>query len=915
MAAYDDGDGPDSSCDEPALQQQIAMLKDVLEKQDERLRRTERMLLFFFGLFMISVSLLASPAARVSPPAPAQWLASGQTSAQYTTTRHHLLAAASDTSDSSDTSAQYSTTSRSRQSPSPASAIGDATARHLLATTPAPTPTNATRNVTLEWATVQAGGTGNRSYPAMVTSGGGEATLFAKLSHAPVQGASIVLAVATTWRSRYATCSEAGADSSCSVSSRCAVVLWPAIVVFTSDDWDVTQPIRLRGLDEGAVDDSLTCDVTLTRVGDSTGDLDYDALLQRVSRAELARKSTPPWKLLVQYGSNGMFTSESGGKAELLASLSAAPPNGTVVSFSVTVDAPTEAVVVQPTDLQFTSDTWDLNTTVTVLGVPDISPDGDIGYNVEFTPQPLSSLGYDRSASVAAADAWSGVVGTSVPMINLDTFKERVGVVLSSESCDQGLKQSNASFCSVRWALCYPDAVLKVCEVPLTFEDLFAVGIGRVHVDVWLENHVASSPVEANHTMAELELRSNASSGNVSALRWGTDDGYWPTTLSVDHAASPAYDVAKAEVSDPNDQYEWRGAYGSRLTLRGREDGIVRGDQNVTIRIGAYLHEANTDRFPKTKGLYLPISKYFVASELPESVGGTGTSGSVIYDNADFFNVTMREVDSASFSVAGCSACETTEAGAECEMRLKLNAIPGAPVNFTVNVLPTNDGLVTADRFEGELRGPQRCIGRNSDGFCTQKEYRIDPMHWDNGITIVIKGMDDTVYEVPKYGGRRVPYALDFSNFVSDDPAFANLTDDLQWGFNCTARNEDDESGGFVITQGGSLPPLKVVTSVDENGAFGALHVMLGRPPEADVFVPIWVKHGPVNITSSWLSPCPSHLTNTSAVPVNTRCLHFDLDNYGVAQGVLYRGLDDGGGDGVVDAGGATPFYVEFGPR
>jgi len=122
--------------------------------------------------------------------------------------------------------------------------------------------------------------------------------------------------------------------------SRGAVVLWPAVVVFTADDWDVAQPIRLRGLpdigasadasgisdDDGAGDATVV--VTLTRVGATTGDLIYDARLARAtSSAPLARHAPaaaaggggggdggadPPGRgrLIVAYGPEGVATSE-----------------------------------------------------------------------------------------------------------------------------------------------------------------------------------------------------------------------------------------------------------------------------------------------------------------------------------------------------------------------------------------------------------------------------------------------------------------------------------------------------------------------------------------------------------------------------------------------------------------------------
>jgi hypothetical protein len=124
------------------------------------------------------------------------------------------------------------------------------------------------------------------------------------------------------------------------------------------EDWDVVQPIKLRGLDDGSGDAAQfnrTCDVTLTRVGSTTGDPVYDARLARVTRLALARAATPPGRrLIVARGEGPSATSEAGAEVSLVARLSAPPPNGTVVAFGVSVDDPSEAVVVAPADLRFT---------------------------------------------------------------------------------------------------------------------------------------------------------------------------------------------------------------------------------------------------------------------------------------------------------------------------------------------------------------------------------------------------------------------------------------------------------------------------------------------------------------------------------------------------------------------------------
>ena len=130
-------------------------------------------------------------------------------------------------------------------------------------------------------------------------------------------------------------------------------------------------------------------------------------------------------------GPGGVFTSEAGGAATLFCSLSAPVPNGTVVAFSVSVTDPSEATVVTGQVIAFTAANWDINTSVTIVGAPDDFMDGDVPYQVEFTPISSASRGVaDRVSGktgdlelggvgeqLSADDMWSGVSGVSIPMV------------------------------------------------------------------------------------------------------------------------------------------------------------------------------------------------------------------------------------------------------------------------------------------------------------------------------------------------------------------------------------------------------------------------------------------------------------------------------------------------------------------
>ena len=940
---------------------------------------------------------------------------------------------------------------------------------------------NATRNVTLSWvgteynATSDEGITVASSHEAFITRGGGEATLFARLSHAPAPGAIVVLAVSATFRDRVGRALDSSAcgdeidqrrrrrmqkhrtrrrttvsridtyqlggafndgdttedflpwwsrsvdssvkrlphhiattvndgqrilaanddnsskasnggnsnngngtnsdnaddddaftyddddddeddddeDSSCLLvntitavpNARAAVVLWPAVVVFTSDDWDVDQPIKLKGLDDGSgtLQHNVTAaDVILARVGGSTGDLAYDALLPPVTRIAIARRDTPPWQLLVEVAAGySAATSEAGNTVELVARLSAPPPAGVVVAFLVTVDDQTEGIVTQPVDISFSDANWNLNTTITVAGVADDVTDGDILYHVEFLPEP-GARGVERGAGVASADAYSGVLGARVPILNRDTYKNRVGVLLASATRDDAehsggvcniLQQRNTSTCALRWALCYPDETTQKCSAPLTYNQLFYAGITSVHVDVWLESHSTPTPVDGAHTAASFDLLLGNASSHADFLNPyfnPDDDGYHPTTLDVksDTAGYPseAYpDIAYTIVSDTDNLYEIDGAYSNRLTFRGRDDHVVRGDHNVTVKFAAYLYEGDV-RFP-TEG-YMPESKYYIVEPaLPTSVGGPGPPDGVTteYINTNQFNVTLEEVDYASFVVHGCGHCITSEKGTTCELRISLSAIPQHPVYFDAAIRQTVDSINNySPRYEGSI------YDEDNDKYVYEHQFVIQPSEWKDGIVVVLKGVDDSLYEVRDYVGGKVPYNVTFHDHFSADAEWAAIAP-----VHCTAYNTDDETGGFIVTQNGGTPKSttsgKIVTSVDESGNFGVAHVEMNEPPSSEVWLPVYATYGYVNITGPTMLPCPfaalaiataSDDTRSGSysgdawenVSTTSQCLYFKAGARQKQQPIVYTGIDDGGTQGTHDPGGLSSFKIEFGP-
>ena len=628
----------------------------------------------------------------------------------------------------------------------------------------------------------------------------------------------------------------------------------------------------------------------------------YDALMPRVQRTTLTRAASPPLcQLVVENPTGEVVTSESGKSVTLTARLSSPPPSGAVVAFSISVSDPSEGLVLEPIDLRFTSESWDVDTSVVIQGVPDELDDGDVYYTVDFTPQHAVGVSGD-ALDANVFDPWSGVVGTSVTLINRDTVRNRIGVSLVAPECSSDVYQQNTSTCSVRWVICYPDNVLGTCSEALMYDDVFGSGIASMQVDVWLENHLVPIPIDPDHTMGMIELNTSKSSNPYDAPK---ADGYFPSTLSARKGTH--VDLVSVVAEDATGEYEWRGTYTSALTFRANDDGVVAGNHNLTVRIGAFLVEANGNRYP-TEG-YLPFNKYFVVSDVPVEYGGTATA--VKYTQSDKFNLTLLEVDQPGVYIDGCTAfgfeaCATSETGETCELAVRLNAVPRSDVSFTVRIIETSDSL--GSRYEGQLE----VVGVQT------KVITMTPSEWRRK-SVIVQGADDSIFEATVYQpDGTVPYQVEFANFTSDDPQFNSLTSAAMPSSTlCTLQNEDDETGGYRILQNSATPPAGKVSSVDENGGSNSVELDLdSTDPGTDVYIPVQVEYGQVSLSGS-LTACPSSMYTNNAtytIDSSTMCVTFSSTDYLTPKSVTYQGVDDGGTTGVINEGGETSFRIAFGP-
>ena len=185
----------------------------------------------------------------------------------------------------------------------------------------------------------------------------------------------------------------------------------PAMLTFTSTNWNTAQTVTLTGVDDspGTADGSQTYTVSLTVNTASTADAIYDALPAVTIYAINADD-----ELGLAVGTVMGQASEAGGTATFTVRLETDPALATQASQAVTVSVTSRDASegrVSPPSLAFTagaSGTWSTSQTVTVTGVDDDVDDGPVTWDVRL------------DTSSAAGSDYAGVPDVDVAVTTTD---------------------------------------------------------------------------------------------------------------------------------------------------------------------------------------------------------------------------------------------------------------------------------------------------------------------------------------------------------------------------------------------------------------------------------------------------------------------------------------------------------------
>jgi|GEM_PF-6430653 len=171
-------------------------------------------------------------------------------------------------------------------------------------------------------------------------------------------------------------------------------------LVFTPENWNVSQIVTVTGVQDGLFD----------------GDQIYHVIVGASDMVPVLNRDTT--RAGIALGSPGPFiTSESGDQARLEIRLSGKPASKVTLNFDS--DNHAEGVVDKKT-LEFTPDNWNVYQTVTVTGVDDDIVDGNIVYHIVFDPIISDDVRY------------KGLVLDKIAITNLDNDMPGLSIITTN---------------------------------------------------------------------------------------------------------------------------------------------------------------------------------------------------------------------------------------------------------------------------------------------------------------------------------------------------------------------------------------------------------------------------------------------------------------------------------------------------
>ncbi|MDD4384975.1 MAG: tandem-95 repeat protein [Bacteroidales bacterium] len=693
-----------------------------------------------------------------------------------------------------------------------------------------------------------------------------------------------------------------------------------ATLVFTASNWSTLQSITVTGQDDDVVDGDVTYTVT---VQGSAGDANYVGLSHIVNAVNLDNDVAEIWT-----SKTTLNTSEPNITDSFMARLTAKPSANITIAV---ISSKTAEATVSPATLAFTPANWDVNQQVTVTGVNDDVIDGGQNYTVTLSVSGSAGVFTGVTKTLTGVNADDDVAGIQLAKSSIttteaggsDSFGVRltakptssVNLSISGLDISEGsISATNLTFTTVNWDVYQNVVVTGINDDEQDGNQTYTLSIAYVSGDTGFATVTAAvqvtnidddnagitvSPtnmiiIEGNSSAFSISLSSKPTSNvtinitspnvnelsvspasvtftpldwaskqiTVNAINENVDDGDQLYTITTSNAVSTdgnytgmTVDDVTVNITDIHTAGITVSATSGNTTEAGGTATFsvvlnAKPTANVTITStslklteGTISANATITFTPSNWGIPQFVTVKGVDDKVddgdqPYQVSVQISSADPKYDSS--LNTTVdfinEDNDTAGATVSPTSGLVTTEGGGTATSTIVLNTQPTHGV--TINLVSSNI----------------------AEGTVSPASLTFTTSNWNTPRTITLIGVNDNVADGDQ------PYTIS-STATSSDAKYNNISIPT-----VSATNIDDDVTGVIVSA--------ISGNTTEAGGTATFTVILNSEPQS-----------PVSITST------SNDTSEGVVSDN-KTIIFNSTNWGIAQTVTVRGINDNVADG-----------------
>ncbi len=583
----------------------------------------------------------------------------------------------------------------------------------------------------------------------------------------------------------------------------------PTSITISPANWNNPVSITVTGVDDNVDDGDIAFNIITSNA--SSSDSKYNGL--NAADVSVTNKDNDEAGVTIN-PFNGLTTTEDGGTATFTVKLNSQPTANVNISFN---SDNTNEGTISPVTLTFTSSNWNVEQTITIIGIDDDVDDDNVAYTIITQPCVSSDTKYDNldPIDVSVTNTDNDVAGYIVNPTSLSysesdapvtvTFKlatkptADVSLSILSNNTSKGtISPASLTFTTVNWNV---EQNLTITPVNNYIDDGdIDFTVETSGVTTFDSKYTALKPSDIFITCID----DDQVGIDVSSISGNTREDGTNATFTIKLNSEPTGDVtigissnntAEGTVSPSSVTFNssnWSTT--QTVTITGVDDMAADGNQTYIIILAP------------------------------------ATSSDANYNGIDPDDITLQNIDNdqAGVNIFPVSGLISTEAGGTATFEMSLNTSPAADVVATFVSSNTGEGTVSPN------------------------SHTFNSTNWNTPVTITLTGVDDNTNDGDQAYQVNITTSSTDGNYnnLSISPVTATNNDDV------TPRPVDDNATTDEVT------PINIdVISNDKGLDKGIQSVTITTQPDSDKgsvqvnanntirFTPVKTYNGPVTFS------------------------------------------------------------------